>query len=88
MSGSANPVPTDVLVRVAELRLEIERHNRAYYMLDQPTVSDAHYDRLLRELQELEQRFPVLLTSDSPTQRVGAAPLASFSPVTHAVAML
>jgi DNA ligase (NAD+) len=80
--------PEDVLARASHLRAEIEQHNQAYYVHDQPTIGDAQYDALLRELQALEQRFPAVLTSDSPTQRVGAAPLAAFSAVTHAVAML
>jgi DNA ligase (NAD+) len=80
--------PEDALARAAYLRAEIEKHNQAYYVHDQPTIGDAQYDALLRELQALEQRFPAVLTSDSPTQRVGAAPLVAFSAVTHAVAML
>ncbi len=88
MLGSDGTAPEDVLARVAQLRVEIEQHNQAYYSRDQPTIGDAQYDALLRELQGLEQRFPAILTSDSPTQRVGTAPLAAFSAVTHAVAML
>jgi DNA ligase (NAD+) len=74
--------------RAARLRTEIERHNRAYYVLDTPTIPDAEYDRLFRELQELEQRHPELLTADSPTQRVGAAPLREFPAHVHGVPML
>ncbi|MCX7170194.1 MAG: NAD-dependent DNA ligase LigA [Proteobacteria bacterium] len=74
--------------RVAVLRSEIERHNRAYYVLDQPTVPDAEYDRLLRELQQLETEHPEFCTPDSPTQRVGGTPLAEFTQVRHGVAML
>lgn len=88
MLGSDSPVPEAVLVRAAQLRAEIEQHNHDYYSRDQPTIGDAQYDALLRELQGLEQRFPVILSSDSPTQRVGVAPLAAFSAVSHAVAML
>ena len=58
--------------RARELRAEIERHNHAYYVLDAPTIPDAEYDRLFRELQALEQQYPELLTADSPTRRVGA----------------
>jgi len=58
--------------RAAELRAEIERHNQAYYVLDNPSIPDAEYDKLFRELQGLEQQYPELLTADSPTQRVGA----------------
>lgn len=88
MSDSHGSAPEDVLARAAHLRTEIEAHNLAYYVHDQPTIGDAQYDALLRELQVLEQRFPEILTRDSPTQRVGAAPLVAFSAVTHAVAML
>ncbi len=79
---------TDVLARVTALRREIERHNYAYYVLDQPTIPDSEYDRLFRELQALEAEHPELVTPDSPTQRVGGKPLASFAPVRHAVPML
>ena len=68
--------------------IKLHYHNYRYYVLDDPEISDAEYDRLLRELQELEQKHPELITSDSPTQRVGAAPLKEFIPVTHTVPML
>jgi DNA ligase (NAD+) len=74
--------------RLSQLRSEIERHNQAYYVQDSPVVTDAHYDTLMRELQDLEARYPDLVTTDSPTQRVGAAPLAAFGSVTHRVPML
>ena len=70
------------------LREAIERHNHAYYVLDAPTIPDAEYDSLFRELQALEAGFPDLQTPDSPTVRVGAPPLKSFSSVTHGVPML
>lgn len=73
--------------RVAQLRAQINDHNYRYYVLDAPVISDAEYDRLLRELQRLEQQHPELVTADSPTQRVGAAPLAAFAEVTHTVPM-
>ena len=79
---------TDPLERVAGLRNEIEQHNHAYYVLDAPQVSDAQYDLLMRELQALEAQHPELITPESPTQRVGAAPLAAFASVTHSVPML
>lgn len=79
---------TDVLARAAALRREIERHNYAYYVLDQPTVPDAEYDRLFRELQALEDEHPELATPDSPTRRVGGKPLDAFPKVRHAVPML
>ncbi len=78
----------DAAERVVALRREIERHNHAYYVLDAPTVPDAEYDRLFRELQALEAEHPGLVTADSPTQRVGGKPLPEFAQVRHAVAML
>ncbi len=74
--------------RAAELRAELERHNQAYYVHDNPSIPDAEYDKLFRELQGLEQQYPELLTGDSPTQRVGAAPLKEFPPRQHGVPML
>lgn len=74
--------------RAAFLRAEIERHNHAYYVLDAPTIPDAEYDRLFRELQDIEARHPELRTDDSPTQRVGGAALPEFKQVRHAVPML
>ena len=74
--------------QAAALRAQLEQHNHSYYVLDQPTVSDAEYDRLFRELQALELAFPELLRPDSPTQRVGGAPSAAFNEVRHATPML
>jgi len=74
--------------RAESLRREIERHNHAYYVLDAPTIPDAEYDKLFRELQALEAEHPQLISPDSPTQRVGGKPLPEFSPVRHAVPML
>ena len=74
--------------RVCELRQEIEWHEHRYYVLDAPTIPDAEYDKLFRELQKLEARYPKLVVSDSPTQRVGEVPLIEFSPVEHAAPML
>jgi DNA ligase (NAD+) len=68
---------TEALTRAAWLRAEIERHNHAYYVQDAPQTSDAQYDLLMRELQALEASHPELITPESPTQRVGAAPLTS-----------
>ncbi|MBI4204520.1 MAG: NAD-dependent DNA ligase LigA [Betaproteobacteria bacterium] len=81
-------VAPDIEKRVKRLREEIERHNYQYYALDDPLISDAEYDRLFRELRELEARHPALITPDSPTQRVGATPLAEFSEVKHGMPML
>jgi DNA ligase (NAD+) len=74
--------------RIAALKNELQRHNHAYYVLDAPTVPDAAYDQLFLELQQLEQAHPELQTPDSPTQRVGGAPLAVFEQVRHAIPML
>ncbi|MGV3742313.1 MAG: NAD-dependent DNA ligase LigA [Burkholderiaceae bacterium] len=74
--------------RAGRLREELQRHNHAYYVLDSPTIPDAEYDKLFRELQALEQAHPELITPDSPTQRVGGAPLSQFRQVRHAVPML
>jgi len=70
------------------LRREIERHNHAYYVLDAPTIPDAEYDKLFRELQALEAAHPQLVSADSPTQRVGGKPLPGFDQVRHVVPML
>jgi DNA ligase (NAD+) len=77
-----------IVKRLTSLRGEIERHNQAYYVHDAPLVTDAQYDTLMRELQSLEASHPHLITTDSPTQRVGASPLAAFGSVTHRVPML
>jgi DNA ligase (NAD+) len=78
----------DAAARAEALRRQIEQHNHAYYVLDAPTIPDAEYDRLFRELQALETDHPALITADSPTQRVGGKPLPGFAPVRHAVPML
>ena len=77
-----------ILRRVEELRDNIEYHNYRYYSLDDPVVPDAEYDRLLRELEALEKQHPELITADSPTQRVGAAPVDAFGEIVHAIPML
>src|SRR5574337_321144 len=74
--------------RAAELRQELREHDYRYYVLDQPTVSDAEYDRLFRELEALEREHPSLVTEDSPTRRVGGSARADFAPVRHRVPML
>ncbi|MFM8592772.1 MAG: DNA ligase LigA-related protein, partial [Chloroflexota bacterium] len=76
-------VPAKVSRRAEELRALLNRLNYAYYVLDAPEASDAEYDDLLRELASLEAEHPDLVTADSPTQRVGAAPQAGFVEVTH-----
>ena len=74
--------------KIHALRDEINYHNHRYYVLDDPQIPDKEYDRLFRELQSLEQQHPELITSDSPTQRVGATPLEMFEEVKHLVPML
>ena len=74
--------------RAAQLRRDIEYHNYRYYILDDPQIPDAEWDRLLQELRALEAAHPELVTADSPTQRVGAAPLDEFAEVRHRVPML
>ena len=81
-------VPRPIQAKARKLRAEIERHNHQYYVLDAPLVSDAEYDRLFRELQQLESEYPELARSDSPTQRVGGAPLPQFEQVAHRTPML
>jgi len=81
-------VPAAMHSRTEELRREIERHNYLYHILDAPEVPDAEYDRLLRELQDLETWYPELIVPESPTRRVGAEPLAGFSEAGHRVPML
>ena len=81
-------VPADVERRAAELRDAINHHNHLYHSLDAPAVSDAEFDQLFRELKDLEADHPQLVTPDSPTQRVGGAPLEGFEQVAHEVPML
>jgi DNA ligase (NAD+) len=81
-------VSQHTLRRVRELREAIDHHNYRYYVLDDPAIPDAEYDRLMRELTELEAANPRLVTPDSPTQRIGAAPAAGFGEVRHAIPML
>ena len=74
--------------RISEFCCQLNHQSYRYYVLDDPEISDSKYDRLYRELQDLEEQYPELVTPDSPTQRVGAPPLESFVSVTHAVPML
>jgi DNA ligase (NAD+) len=78
----------EAALRLAHLRAVLQDHAHRYYVLDAPCISDAEYDQLFRELLELEARFPELVTSDSPSQRVGAAPLPSFARAVHEQPML
>tara|TARA_R110000851_G_scaffold165169_2_gene309842 strand:+ start:46779 stop:48821 length:2043 start_codon:yes stop_codon:yes gene_type:complete len=81
-------IPKTVIEKVAHLREEIALHNHRYYVLDAPVISDAQYDKLMQELADLEGQYPQLITPESPTQRVGAAPLDAFDSVQHKVPML
>ncbi|WP_228276079.1 NAD-dependent DNA ligase LigA [Neopusillimonas aestuarii] len=88
MTGSLFDISETVLKKVARLRDDIALHNHRYYVLDAPVISDAQYDRLMQELADLEAQHPELVTPESPTQRVGAAPLDAFDSVRHKVPML
>jgi DNA ligase (NAD+) len=79
---------SDQQQQIHQLRQQLNQHNHAYYVLDNPTIPDADYDALFQQLQQLEQQYPDLITPDSPTQRVGAAPLDKFGQVQHQVPML
>ncbi len=83
-----SPADEEARRKLSELRERIAEHNRRYYVEDSPTVSDAEYDRLMAELLEIEAGHPDWVTPDSPSQRVGAAPLGAFGSVRHTVRML
>ena len=74
--------------RIEKLRAEIAEHDRRYYLEAAPIIGDEQYDQLYRELRDLEEKFPEFVTPESPTQRVGGAPLESFRQVTHRTPML
>ena len=80
--------PLEAAARVSNLRREIEEHNRRYYQEAAPVISDQEYDRLYRELADLEALFPELAAADSPTRRVGGAPLEEFAQIRHRAPML
>lgn len=79
---------TSIPQRLEQLRDQLRHHNYQYYVLDNPQVPDAEYDRLFQQLKKLEEENPELITSDSPTQRVGAEPLAAFNQISHEMPML
>jgi len=81
-------VPAEARQHIEKLRKEINHHNYRYYVLDDPEITDAEFDRLMRELEQLEAKYPELITPDSPTQRVGAEPLKQFAEVRHEIPML
>ncbi len=78
----------DIAQKISELSEAIRRHNRMYYVLDDPEISDAEYDRLFRELLDLEKQYPELAAPDSPTRKIGAPPQKTFSAVQHTIPML
>jgi DNA ligase (NAD+) len=82
------PASPEQIKELESLKQQIRYHNYRYHVLDDPEIPDAEYDRLMRRLQALEKEFPELVTSDSPTQRVGDAPIAAFGTVQHQVPML
>ena len=82
------PRPEKDRLRIEQLREQLNHHSYQYYVLDNPEIPDSEYDRLYRELQQLEQQYPELVTADSPTQRIGEQALKSFSQVTHRLPML
>lgn len=86
--GSSSASPSAAARRVEELRAALSRHDRLYYMEAAPEISDREYDRLLRELRDLEEAHPSLASPDSPTRRVGGEPIDSFTSVPHAVPMM
>ncbi len=83
-----SPKKKSALLRISELRKQIKDHDRRYYTLDKPTITDFEYDRLFSELRELEGEHPDLVTEDSPTQRVGGAALDAFEKIAHRIPML
>jgi DNA ligase (NAD+) len=88
VTAAAAAVPAAAAARAAQLRAELAQHDYRYYVLDDPSVSDAEYDRLMSELRSLEAAHPQLVTADSPTQRVSGTPSAEFREVVHRVPML
>src|SRR5437764_475851 len=88
MSKSKAADVNEARLRIEELSREIEHHKFAYYILQQPEISDAKFDELLEELKRLENRYPDLALPGSPTQTVGAPPSTDFRPVKHRVPML
>lgn len=88
MSAVSQAVSEEIKQQVLQLRAQLALYNHQYYVLDTPTVPDADYDAIYQQLQQLEQQYPQLVTPDSPTQRVGAAPLDKFGQVAHQIPML
>lgn len=87
-NANMSQAPREITKRIQDLREELELHNHRYYVLDEPTIPDAEYDRLFNELKTLEAKYPALIIPESPTQRVGGKPLTQFGKVIHQVPML
>jgi len=85
VTGRGGPGRRQASERIDLLREQIRYHNYRYYVLDEPEILDSEYDLLFRELQELEEAWPDLVTADSPTQRVGAEPAEEFTSYRHAL---
>src|SRR5215469_18676445 len=85
---TAEPSQSNLAERAAWLRQEIDRHNYLYYVEARPEITDKEFDKLLKELEDLEAAHPELATPDSPTQRVGGQPIDRFQSVTHRIPML
>ena len=81
-------VPASATKRVKELRAEIEHHTEQYFVHDEPEIADAEFDALVRELRELEEKYPSLVIEESPTQRPGGYAASTFAAVPHRVPML
>ena len=88
MGKKKKTAPKEIIEELKRLKAEIDRLGRLYYVLDRPEVTDAEYDRMMRRLEEIEEAHPALVTPDSPTQRVGGAPLKEFGTVEHTEPML
>ena len=87
MKKAEEKIPPEVMQRCSQLRKDLHYHNYRYYTVDQPVISDSAYDAMLQELENLEKKYPELITPDSPTQRVGSTPLDKFSRVEHRLPM-
>ncbi len=81
-------IPKNIKERYEKLKAEIEEHNYRYYVLADPIISDQEYDKLFKELVELEKKYPELKTPDSPTQRIGGIVVEGFNKVNHSIPML
>ena len=88
MASTDHQTEQTIKQQIDQLREQLREHNYLYYVLDEPSIPDVEYDRLFQQLKHLETAHPELISSDSPTQRVGAQPLAAFQQVQHRIPML